>query len=651
MTEPNKSIPELLASTKDMPIVQPVLEAPKTALGHVIHRSEASTSTFLNFEGGISAKDPYNQSSYDYFRNGEKNPNCRKGILGKCEHVYTSFGIIQDIINLQTNFTCHGIRISHPTKRIEKICKAWFEAVGGKLVSQKIIHNLNLRGTACMTKTVAKLNAKKEKEFRATAAIDIVSSYNFIDPAIIEVEDADTASMLDEKRYFIKIDTKSMAKIKKALEGKQYIQEITKDKIYLNNEFFKIVHYKKDDWSLWSTPTLVSVFDDIDMIKKMELADKTIVDGAINKIRFFRLGNVEKNLIPDVGAFNKLNSFLQKNGNGSTTDIIWSEDISIEETKMEGFQFLGKEKFEPYIEKIFMAMGMPILAGSSRGTAQTGTLSLNALVKRLEHSRDILRDFWTKEFSFLKDELGFKKDIIIEFDYPNLGDESAHRAILIQMADRNLISDEALHYALNHNPELERVRSIREQEERKSGDRVAKTTPYNEGDVENFVLKNLAVKGLIDPAELGLDVKIIQPVAETNKMNGPISPGRPKNAKDSEPRKKKVFKAASYLQRAELLELTTNFVKPLVLSTFNRKNLRELSNNETDFYEDLRMSIFFSINNKNELSEDLVLSCLESEKTELFKEYKNICGELSKTTPLTFEQKNKIASIIHYEVL
>jgi hypothetical protein len=110
------------------------------------------------------------------------------------------------------------------------------------------------------------------------------------------------------------------------------------------SEIFQIVHNKKDDWSLWATPILVSIFDDVDMIKKMELADRTIVDGAINKIRFIKLGDVEKNLIPDGPAFNKMMTFLQKNGNGSVTDIVWSQDVSVEETKMEGFQFLGKEK-------------------------------------------------------------------------------------------------------------------------------------------------------------------------------------------------------------------------------------------------------------------------------------------------------------------
>jgi hypothetical protein len=617
---------------------------PNDSFGQRVNRAEAAQWR----EGPVSGKLEFNRDSYDLFRPGEKQPSGRTDVLQKCDDIYDSFGIVQDIIDLQVIFACHGIRVSHPVKSHEKLFRAWAKSIKMADISAKIMHGLYLRNCCIIGRDKNRLSIRDEKRMRTEGARKITTGFNFIDPKSVILEDEADYAVLDDHVYYIAYSSKNK-NIKANLAKRDYIKSVTEDKIILDTDKLEIIHYKKDDWKPWALPSLFSVFEDVDMVKKMALADRTIVDGAVNKIRVFKLGDIEKKIVPEKGAYDTLNSMLSKNGGGNITDIIWSEDLDIIETKLEGYEFLGKDKFEPYIERIYMALGMPILTGTSRGTAQTSSVSLNSLVKRLERGRDLLRDFWDREFEDLRIELGIKKRPVIEFNYPNLGDEASFRAILVQMADRNMISDEFVHRVINADSDLETARINREEKQRESGRRVRKTSPYGEGDLENYIKKHLITRGLAKPESLDIELEM----AEEDEQENPISPGRPKNAMDKEPRKTRVYKAASSIDTSAALDEITGVLKKYCLEFFGKKSIRELSNAETEYYESLRIMTLFNIKDVKSINEDIIIDAATASTHPLFKEYTEICRQIAfeSNKPLTLENKNKIAVVLYNEYI
>lgn len=615
----------------------------KLAPGRKIMRSEA----YIIEDGNVSGREEYTSKTYDLFRPNSRKPNSRQGILEKCDEIYKSFGILRQLIDMQVDFTIYGLRICHKTKTTERLLRKWYENVRGNEISERLINSLYTKSVAVIDRISGNLSSSRIKDMQAVAASNVPLGYTFLNPAIVECEEGKFAAMIKDKQYFIKFGPNEIQTIKNHPEIVKRFKAIKEDRAILKPENLIITHFKKDDWQVWADPNLLPVFDDVDMIKRLELADKVVVDGAISKVRIFKLGNLQFDYIPVDGAYDRMNELLKANGNGNTIDIIWGPDVEIIETKTDGFSFLGKEKFMPYIEKIYMSMGVPILSGSSRSTAQTGTLSLNALIQRLEYGRAQLIKFWQNEFDILKKSIGFKGEPIIEFNYPNLGDENAYKALLIQLADRNLISDEALDYAFKLDPNMEKIRIRREEDERDKLKRVRKATPYNEGDFEKVVLKNLAIKGLIDLNDLGLNVNL----KEDDKMTGVPSQGRPTNSKDSVVRKRRTFKVSSELWASSAIDKITNIIKPMVLKSYKKRTLPQLSAEETRLYEELRISILMNLEPNSVVDSDSIDKALSKGRSRLFTEYLQACSDIAHemNTQLTLEQKNYIAGIIYNE--
>ena len=75
--------------------------------------------------------------------------------------------------------------------------------------------------------------------------------------------------------------------------------------------------------------------------------------------------------------------------------------------------------------------------------------------------------------------------------------------------------------------------------------------------------------------------------------------GRPKNSKDSEKRKTKVFKpqtgAKLLLWASDAQDKISQIVNPILLEFYNKKNLRSLSNEETKELDLIKTKILFTL--------------------------------------------------------
>jgi hypothetical protein len=445
--------------------------------------------------------------------------------------------------------------------------------------------------------------------------------------------------------------------IKKAIE--------TGKPIPLPEDKTLVFHYKKDDWEEWAYPMTYAIFDDISLLEKYKLADSTALDGVITSVRVWKLGHIgtgkEDRILPGPAAANKLKEILASHVMGGTIDIVWGPDIELIESKTESYKFLGQEKYKPTLDAIYGGLGIPAtLTGSGeKGGATNNFISLQTLIQRLEYGRQVLLNFWNKELALLAEAVGLEP-AVVEFDYMDLGDPASKLALLLQLSDRSLISDESVQHEFKMNPELELARINRENEEREKDERPDKAGPFYEGEPDEELAKRSVEKGYITPKQAGIDTKKIgqrlktldktkPPVA--TKTKGVSGQGRPKNSKDSTTRKTKTFsprsKASIELWATEAQNKIAEYLNPAILHSFEKKNMRSLTATEAKQAEKIRFGVLFSIQPFTEITKEKVAAAFmvsDEIPKEVYQAYSAMANDVLQDLgrELTFEETRQI---------
>lgn len=628
--------------------------------GAAMNRANASSySSFRgqrNFEdltSTLSGKPGLRQSDVDYFRPEDALPTKDKDIIEFCRKAYYRIGLIRNSMDLMGDFACQGIRISHRTPAIESFFKTWFKNVKGKEVSERYCHYLLREANVVVQTMTAKLKQKNLDDFKkAIAEVDLDSiqsspkvskkevpwKYNFLNPVVVDVVGGSLSSMANDKQYYIDTRFTFLGKMQLDMRGdrnleQKFINNLPKDikssiegtnrVILLDPEKTYVDHYKKDDWDEWAKPIIYSCGRDLILYNKLKLADQTALDGAINKIRVWKLGDIANNILPTPGASAILKSILSSSTGAGTTDVIWGPDIDLIETETDTYRFLGEEKYKPTLMAIYMALGIPpTLTGTYGASGTTNNfMSLKTLTERLNYIRDKLVCFWETQIAIVQKAMGFRHPAEIEFDFMSLDDPNAMLRLLIDMADRNIISEEFVQRYVNAKPVLEKRRLKKEAKKEK-------VSPFHPVD-KDFQFKKLYVqRGKITPSELGIELenpdkedqeeKDLMMKELENKANPPQNNnpdmvgkrGRPPGSQDELPRQKRQFNPVRKAQ----IELWANDAqtsiaqilhKPL-LSMFSKKNMRSLTAEEKTLAERIKFDVLYSLEPFCDVTEEAV---------------------------------------------
>jgi hypothetical protein len=636
----------------------------------VIDKSTANNSRyrldFSNLDGPTSGRPGLTRSDYDYFRPEESIPTHIKGILNKADVVYNRVGLVKNVIDLMGDFACQGIRLVHPNKRIERFYRNWFDKVSGEERSERFLNNLYRVGNVVINRQTAKISVKVEDSlYKSVGSPDLIINqnepkvekreipwkYTFIDPIYVDVIGGSLSSFVQNKTYSIVIPAglRKIINSPKNDAERKIIDQLplaiidaakTKKPYVLDPEKTLVFHYKKDDWKTWAYPMIYSIMDDINVIEKLKLADLAALDGAISNIRIFKLGSLEHKIAPTPAAASKLSSILQNNVGGGTIDLVWGPDIEMLESKTNVHQFLGEGKYTPHLNSVYAGLGIPPTLTGTYGAAGTTNnfISLKTLTQRLQYGRKVLMAFWKKEIAMVQKAMGFRFPAKIEFDRMDLSNEEAEKALLIQLADRNIVSDELIQRVFGFDPETEKTRLNRENRERKNKRMVNKAGPFFDANFENTAKKMAMQLGLATPSQIGIDldkkkkgemnaveIKTQFPPIKTSPLGGdnsskslPGQPqqGRPRNSKDSNKRKTKEFSpqtgASLNIWSLDTQDKISNIVNPILLEFYNKKNMRSLANTEYEEAEATKAKIFFSIEPFAEVTTELVLSKLNT---------------------------------------
>ena len=473
---------------------------------------------FSNLDGLTGSKPGLTKDDYYAFRPQEAPPNEIKYILLRSEKIYQKVGLVKNVIDLIGDFASHGIKLVHRNKRIERFFRRWFKKINGKDRSERFLNNLYKSGNVIIDRRTAKISIKvSDQLYKSLGAADSIVKdisdisiekreipwkYTFMDPSCVEVSAGALASFNDKRSYELvlpaslrklinnpKTDNEKL--IVSTLPNEILQAAKTKKPYPLDPNKTLVFHYKKDDWQSWAYPMIYAIMDDITVVEKLKLADMAALDGAISNIRIFKLGSLEHKIAPTKAATAKLAQILGNNVGGGTMDLIWGPDIELLQSNTNVHQFLGQEKYVPHLNAIYAGLGIPPTLTGTFGAAGTTNnfISLKTLTQRLQYGRDVLVEFWEKEIALIQEAMGFKYPAKIEFDRMDLSNEDTEKALLVQLADRNLISDELLQTKFGIDPDMEKVRLNREHKDRKGSRMVNKAGPWFDPQFENSLKK------------------------------------------------------------------------------------------------------------------------------------------------------------------
>lgn len=633
--------------------------------------SKAYFDSFDSILPGHSGRVQFTREDYEHFRPNEAVPKKYSDIVRAIDKVYYNLAIVRNIIDLMSDFSTEGIRLVHPVKTIERFYQDWFNKINGLDRSERFLSGIFRHGMVVVRHYDGEVKLRQEalsaEEMQVLnkrfAASKIPLKYQFYNPA--NFYHTNYHDIGAEPRYIYKkpkhINNASV------YAHNSYVQEeeveIGADKLYID-------YYKKDDWNARPTPFLLPIVKHAMMLEKLNLADSAALDGAISKVRVFKLGSLEHELFPDEGAIEKFDQILRSNVAGGTIDLVTGPDVDLIESSTDVHQFLGKEKYEPHLAQVYEGLGIPAsFVGGGQGTTNN-YISLKVLMRRLVSGRERLISFWNSQIKVIQDQMGFAEPARIEFNHLDLGDEESERNMLIQLLDRDIISSEKVQAVLGFDPIMENKRIMKENKERDQGRRPAKVSSYHQPE-KDFVLKKSAMeRGYLAPEHVGVDREpgtedVLTPQEVRNKVQKSGDPelsggpgGRPVGSKDQEPRKTPAFKPKSkasldiWLTKAQTY--IYNELKEEVLTSFGKRNLREITTEQSELFEKLQIGVLFNIKAYAELNPETIKEAMSLPMSSTaFAKYQSIKTQEAKTLGRTtnLEENRILQKYIYMETL
>jgi hypothetical protein len=624
--------------------------------------------TFVGHDTNISVKSDYNISDFEYFRPSQRMPVRKEEIIGMCMIAYKRVGLVKNIIDLMGDFGAQGIRLQHPNPSVQKFYNTWWAKINGAERSERFLNTLYRCGQTIIKKSYGSVSRYHEKKWKKGTAQDDVKlerlktksreiplKYRFINPLAVEVVADDLAQFVGTPALGLKISPNLKTAVARALAKKdqmspavkKMIEKIPKDilaaiqrgdrVLSLDQDKINVFYYKKDDWEVWADPMCYCILEDLIMLNQLKLADRSALDGAISNIRLWKLGIIgdspANSILPTRTTINKLRSILANNVGGGTMDLVWGPELEFQESNSQVYHWLGPEKYDVTITAIYEGMGVPAsLRGKTQGSTNTGSfIGLNTLVKRLQYGRDQLTLFWNQELKYIHKAMGFPgAPPEIMFDFMALADEPAERQLLINLWDRDVISDDTILELFGRLPNVEKARVKSEAKLRTEERMPYKASPFHNPDKEFEYRKILLQGGGVAPSEIGVDLndrKVDEPtrleqmeqtqiklkeldVKKAKETKPPGSAGRPKNVTETKKRKTKPSDKPStrafldlFLWANTAQNEISHIITPSLLYAYGKKNVRSLSREEYEHVEKIKFGVLCQLEPFEEITQ------------------------------------------------
>ncbi len=220
--------------------------------------------------------------------------------------------------------------------------------------------------------------------------------------------------------------------------GKGYSAELE-----LDEDELYVLQDNKFDWFDWAVPFIWPALEHIDFKRCLRAMELRACETVINSIFLFKLGNVKEGLPAEEEHFERLADMLQVPGNAM--NIIWNEAIEAEVLTADVAKLFDPKKHESADRDILMALGIPaVLLGGTGGSFASSFVAVASVLERLESARELISNWLMTEIKALADALGFRRLPSIKWGRNSLRDQTQWLQLVIQLADRGVLSKDTL---------------------------------------------------------------------------------------------------------------------------------------------------------------------------------------------------------------
>ncbi len=566
--------------------------------------NKAADRTVATLEDYTTTRSPFDKREFNRQRPCDMSPSSFNDVILSCRAAYLKVGVIRNVVDLMTDFACEDIRFLHPDKKTEAFFKVWaaktklYDAIEEFVKHLLIDTNVVVKRitakltkpveTQWMSKVMADADEKLYTERKELETREIPWRYNFLNITALEWIGGEEAKALGTRQLGFRLSNSLLTSLKSnndqfnrlltgvpegnlaALRGnKSNLVPLDMSKIY-------VCHGKKDSWEDWAPPFLYSILGDIRYKDKLKQAEMSALDGWINVIRIWKLGDHTKDIMAGPGALEKLANILSNNTGGGTMDLIWDSLIDMEEFYPPVAEIFGPDKFQQVNSDILIGLGVPdVLLGGAGANFSNSFIQLKTIIERLKYVRRKIKEWLYEEVHILCDAMDIPVAPKIRFSEINLEDEGTTRKLVVGLLDRGVISVEAVLQAYGQDflVEVERIRQ------------------------ESTLLKEnkIKVKSPLDP----------KPTPAKPGANG-----RPAAVKDSSKRKTRVAKPRRTASQdlavfaMDTIHAIEEYIIPDCMSLMKVSNARKLTTEQKEEINSIRASILSCIKPGDDISRE-----------------------------------------------
>ncbi len=577
-----------------------------------VQHSQASMSS------NVRVRDGYNEGDYYRQRPGDVMPTKFRDVIYACRKAYLSVGVVRNVIDLMTDFACEDLKIVHPDKKVEAFFKVWIAKTRLKDAIDEFVRHFFIDGNVVVKRYLARLSKPVEEQWMEKTMSaqeaeklyvedqvgkrEIPWRYSFLNVAALywmggEAAKATGTRQLafrpsDELLNAIRTPSDDFQKKLSDTLPSQVRRSVTtlsnNGLVPLDMEQLYIAHNKKDSWEDWAPPYLYAVLSDIAFKHKLRQAEMSALDGVINVIRLWKLGDHKEGFLPGEPMVEKLLDILQGNTGGGAIDIVWDSMIDMKDYYPPVEKILGEEKYTLVNRDILIGLGVPeVLIGGEGANFSNSFIQLKTLVEKLNYVRDKLKDWLYQEVHLVCRAMDIPIAPKIRFNQMNLEDESVTRKLIIELLDRGIVSSEAVLQVYGEDilVETERIR----------------------GEKKIFKDAGIKIKSPLDPPPP-------KPGMPGSKPPGGKAPGttrkggKPAKTTDvgRKPRKAKPLRA-SIVKAMDIIDAIDEQVVPLYMENAGVANARRLTAEQKDELDDIRILMLASMTPDDEISETFML--------------------------------------------
>src|SRR5512146_2772701 len=133
----------------------------KSNENYVERASAGYYRSFVDIAPNITVRSPFTREDYSFFRPTERVPRKQKEIIAYCMTAYEKVGIVHNIIDLMSDFSCHGISLVHSDPKAQKRFNKWWDKVRGADRSERFLNLLFRAGNVIIKRSTGKVTSRQ----------------------------------------------------------------------------------------------------------------------------------------------------------------------------------------------------------------------------------------------------------------------------------------------------------------------------------------------------------------------------------------------------------------------------------------------------------------------------------------------------------